>query len=74
MRTRFFLTALLAILLPALAGAQGKVSIPPVGTGFKTTHLTSYDPGNYQGMDCYKDYIFSCHSLSTMDSYLMNFF
>ena len=61
MRTRFFLTALLAILLPALAGAQGKVSIPPVGTGFKTTHLTSYDPGNYQGMDCYKDYVLSCN-------------
>ena len=61
MKSHLCLAILFASLLPLSSGAQGFVSIPPAGTGFKTTFLTRYEPGNYQGMDCYGDYILSCN-------------
>ena len=54
------IATLAALSLAAAASAQSFVSVPLTKDGFSTIHVSKYEKGNYQGMDCYKDYIFSC--------------
>ena len=58
---RLIVAAVLAVAFSASLSAQSSVSIPPTTAGFSTAHITPYEKGNYQGMDCYKDYVLSCN-------------
>lgn len=60
MKLSKILATLAALSLAALASAQSFVSVPLTKDGFSTIHVSKYEKGNYQGMDCYKDYILSC--------------
>ena len=60
MKLTKILAAFAALTISAAVSAQSYVSIPLSKTGFKNTHITRFEKGNYQGMDCYKDYVFSC--------------
>ncbi|MBP5521223.1 MAG: hypothetical protein J6X82_02240 [Bacteroidales bacterium] len=57
---RFFLTAA-ALMLAAVAFAQnnGFVSVPLSTDSFSNRHITAFEKANYQGMDCYKNYVVS---------------
>ena len=60
MKIRDILTAA-ATLLAAVVSAQnmGFVSVPLATDGFSNRHITRFEKANYQGMDCWKDYVVS---------------
>ncbi len=60
MKLSRILAALAALTLSVAVSAQSFVSLPLSKTGFKNTHITRFEKGNYQGLDCYQDYVFSC--------------
>ena len=56
-----FLIAAAGLFLAAGVFAQNKgfVSVPLSTDGFQNRHITRFEKANYQGMDCWKDYIVS---------------
>ena len=51
--------AALSLGVSVSAQNAGFVSIPLSTDTFENTHITPFEKANYQGMDCYKDYIIS---------------
>ena len=58
---RKVLATLLTISLATVLSAQnqGFVSMPLSTDGFQNRHITRFEKANYQGMDCYRNYIIS---------------
>ena len=52
---------LIATLLFAgvFAFAQSHVSVPLARDGFANRHITRFEKANYQGMDCWKNFVVS---------------
>lgn len=60
MKVRLFISAALAfVAVSAVAQNKGFVSVPLSTDSFQNRHITRFEKANYQGMDCYKNYIVS---------------
>lgn len=61
MNRRFLAGAAAAFLAAATLSAQNKgfVSLPLSTDTFENSHITRFEKANYQGMDCYKNYVVS---------------
>lgn len=57
---RFFIAAA-GLILAVCVSAQNKgfVSVPLSTDSFSNRHITAFEKGNYQGMDCWKNYVVS---------------
>ena len=61
MNLNHFIAAAAALCLATAVSAQnaGFVSLPLSTDTFENTHITPFEKANYQGMDCYKNYVIS---------------
>lgn len=59
MRRIILTTAALLIAAVSLAQNKGFVSVPLSTDSFSNRHITRFEKANYQGMDCWKNYVVS---------------